>query len=456
MEELLNSITDSNQDKFHLEEKGDQNTEESIVRREVASLIRQTVEDYHSTKDVIDQLLDRLQFEEVKEKYFQELDEDYILIIQNNKQGRKTPIAENFDQSDQDIFVVSDLEDEADEVDEAPVYKSLLESTDSKIPDLSSFSKEFEKKHLDNSFLIGNQLCCTGVDSKGKETKRRPKGPQTQRRPPKEQKIHQRVNKPINSQNKESTSKSPETLNQVKTNKFVQQQQQQQQQLPKKRQIVKEETNFALTEVNQLSEEFDLKKFEVQEEANTCISEDFIEFIPEDFITDILTQEVEKPRKEVSSMSLPRELMLIIDDIADQKRHLLEWEVFGNASEDMRVVLTWRKLDKNQPGGTSQRWKLRKSSVEGLDENGNEEDINGTSSSFGGTGGKDRGGRGAWDSKQKGGKRQAYDEGQYKVGGRRASGVSNASEDESSSLLKRDYQHQYCLLYTSPSPRDRG
>ena len=89
MEELLNSITDSNQDKFHLKEKGDQNTEESIVRREVASLIRQTVEDYHSTKDVIDQLLDRLQFEEVKEKYFQELDEDYILIIQNNKQGRK-------------------------------------------------------------------------------------------------------------------------------------------------------------------------------------------------------------------------------------------------------------------------------------------------------------------------------------------------------------------------------
>ena len=163
--------------------------------------------------------------------------------------------------------------------------------------------------------------------------------------------------------------------------------------------------------------------------------------------------------------------------------------MFGNASEDMRVVLTWRKLDKNQPGGTSQRWKLRKSSVEGLDENGNEEDINGTSSSFGGTGGKDRGGRGAWDSKQKGGKRQAYDEGQYKVGGRRASGVSNASEDESSSLLKRgsstpsnlnrrrsstkslkslsesldgkDEQslkkrNAYdCLLYTSPSPRDK-
>ena len=98
-------------------------------------------------------------------------------------------------------------------------------------------------------------------------------------------------------------------------------------------------------------------------------------------------------------MSLPRELMLIIDDIADQKRHLLEWEVFGNAKEDMRVVLTWRKFDKNQPGGTSQRWKLRKSSVEGLDENGNA--MNGSSSS-GDTTGRDRGGKAVWDDKQNG------------------------------------------------------
>lgn len=43
-------------------------------------------------------------------------------------------------------------------------------------------------------------------------------------------------------------------------------------------------------------------------------------------------------------MPLPRELQLIVDDISNQREHLLEWEVFGNATEDMRVVLTWRHL----------------------------------------------------------------------------------------------------------------
>ena len=59
-------------------------------------------------------------------------------------------------------------------------------------------------------------------------------------------------------------------------------------------------------------------------------------------------------------MSLPRELMLIIDDIVNQNNHLLEWEVFGNATEDMRVVLTWRRLDskKNSPRRGSNGKKL--------------------------------------------------------------------------------------------------
>lgn len=43
--------------------------------------------------------------------------------------------------------------------------------------------------------------------------------------------------------------------------------------------------------------------------------------------------------------NLPRELQLIIDDIVEQNVHLLEWEVFGNTTEDMRVVLTWRHIE---------------------------------------------------------------------------------------------------------------
>ena len=69
-------------------------------------------------------------------------------------------------------------------------------------------------------------------------------------------------------------------------------------------------------------------------------------------------------------MSLPRELQLIIDDIASQNVHLLEWEVFGNAEEDMRIVLTWRYSDakKNAKQVLSRRdsmskWKLRQSSI---------------------------------------------------------------------------------------------
>ena len=69
-------------------------------------------------------------------------------------------------------------------------------------------------------------------------------------------------------------------------------------------------------------------------------------------------------------MSLPRELQLIIDDIASQNVHLLEWEVFGNAEEDMRIVLTWRYSDakKNTKQVLSRRdsigkWKLRRSSI---------------------------------------------------------------------------------------------
>jgi len=47
----------------------------------------------------------------------------------------------------------------------------------------------------------------------------------------------------------------------------------------------------------------------------------------------------------MSEGSLPRELQLIIDDIVKQNGHLLEWEVFGNTTEDMRAVLTWRRID---------------------------------------------------------------------------------------------------------------
>jgi len=71
-----------------------------------------------------------------------------------------------------------------------------------------------------------------------------------------------------------------------------------------------------------------------------------------------------KPKQK---MALPREIMLIVNDISSQESHLLEWEVFGNAAEDMRVVLTWRKLvdikstiNKRPPFG---KWKLRQSSI---------------------------------------------------------------------------------------------
>ena len=75
-------------------------------------------------------------------------------------------------------------------------------------------------------------------------------------------------------------------------------------------------------------------------------------------------------------MSLPRELKLIIDDIASQNVHLLEWEVFGNAEEDMRIVLTWRYSDakKNAKQFLTRRdsmgkWKLRQSSITLDDQN---------------------------------------------------------------------------------------
>jgi len=51
------------------------------------------------------------------------------------------------------------------------------------------------------------------------------------------------------------------------------------------------------------------------------------------------------PSREMHESSLPRELQLIIDDIVQQNVHLLEWEVFGNTTEDMRVVLTWRHIE---------------------------------------------------------------------------------------------------------------
>jgi len=53
--------------------------------------------------------------------------------------------------------------------------------------------------------------------------------------------------------------------------------------------------------------------------------------------------------------SLPRELQLIIDDIVQQNVHLLEWEVFGNTTEDMRVVLTWRHIE----FAKNSRWNLK-------------------------------------------------------------------------------------------------
>ena len=58
--------------------------------------------------------------------------------------------------------------------------------------------------------------------------------------------------------------------------------------------------------------------------------------------------------------SLPRELQLIIDDIVEQDVHLLEWEVFGNTTEDMRVVLTWRRIELAKKGKKS-KWKLHSS-----------------------------------------------------------------------------------------------
>jgi len=70
-------------------------------------------------------------------------------------------------------------------------------------------------------------------------------------------------------------------------------------------------------------------------------------------------------------MPLPRELQLIVDDISNQREHLLEWEVFGNATEDMRVVLTWRHLkgDVKAKASLSRRdsmglWRLRQTSID--------------------------------------------------------------------------------------------
>ena len=49
-------------------------------------------------------------------------------------------------------------------------------------------------------------------------------------------------------------------------------------------------------------------------------------------------------------------------------------KVFGNASEDMRVVLTWRKLDRNNPKRNG-RWKLRQSSITKLDDDDSLENL---------------------------------------------------------------------------------
>jgi len=59
----------------------------------------------------------------------------------------------------------------------------------------------------------------------------------------------------------------------------------------------------------------------------------------------------------MSESSLPRELQLIIDDIVGQNGHLLEWEMFGNTSEDMRAVLTWRRID-SLGDKNKARWKI--------------------------------------------------------------------------------------------------
>ncbi|XP_057298667.1 putative histone-lysine N-methyltransferase 1 [Hydractinia symbiolongicarpus] len=47
-------------------------------------------------------------------------------------------------------------------------------------------------------------------------------------------------------------------------------------------------------------------------------------------------------------MALPRELAFIIDGIINQDHHLLQWEVFGNAADDIRIMLTWRKIKQSE------------------------------------------------------------------------------------------------------------
>jgi len=73
--------------------------------------------------------------------------------------------------------------------------------------------------------------------------------------------------------------------------------------------------------------------------------------------------------------SLPRELQLIIDDIVQQNVHLLEWEVFGNTTEDMRVVLTWRHIEfaKNSRWNVKQIGKAFGDEDEADDDAGSEE-----------------------------------------------------------------------------------
>ncbi|XP_066925342.1 dentin sialophosphoprotein-like [Clytia hemisphaerica] len=132
-----------------------------------------------------------------------------------------------------------------------------------------------------------------------------------------------------------------------------------------------------------------------------------------------------------SKMALPRELMLIIDDIAQQNCHLLEWEVFGNASEDMRVVLTWRKLDRNNPKRNG-RWKLRQSSITKLDDDDSLENLD-----FLDVGSRKDSKGESWESRQRGdsrsgGGRQPYDEGEY-----RGRGKGDADRDDQDAARRK-------------------
>ena len=300
-------------------ERGGVNREEefieSIVREKVAFLINQTVEDYNFCKELVDQLLGLVdegeKSQDREREILSEQDPTPPSSSSSNLWNSFSYISRNsdevgsnnqFEQSDQDIFIVSDLEEEFEDEQEfgGISLKQIL--------NVSSSSCSLTK-------LVDHNLRSEDVNSNVVTVNGCPVECLTKKR------VQEVREKSVTTTTKSLSVKDTTTAATKATITAT-----------------KASVSEAATPVTDVT-------ITTPAATNTTTTTNTAATTTTD------TDTASDARKEVSTMSLPRELMLIIDDIAEQNRHLLEWEVFGNSSEDMRVVLTWRRLDKVRISG---------------------------------------------------------------------------------------------------------